>query len=134
MLVETLSPRFVTTHVGQLHAALKSLGDDNCDLLLLDLSLPDAQGLDTFTRAQRHAPQVPIILLTGLEDQELAVEAVRQGAQDHLVKGQFDGRLLVTAVRYAIERKQIWDMLDRQVQARTKELANANAELKVEIS
>ena len=74
------------------------------DAVLLDLSLPDSHGFDTFTRVSQQAPQVPIIMLTGLDDQSLAEQAMRAGAQDYLVKGHIDGDLLVRAIRYAIER------------------------------
>jgi len=92
-----------------LSTALEGMGDNEVDLILLDLGLPDSQGLDTLIKTQEKAPQVPIIVLTGLEDEELAVKAVRQGAQDYLVKGQVYGDFLAQAMRYAIERKRAED-------------------------
>lgn len=77
------------------------------DAILLDLSLPDAHGLETVAGVQEAAPSVPIIVLTGLDDRELALEAVQAGAQDYLVKGQVRGALLERAVRYAMERKHL---------------------------
>lgn len=84
---------------------LDRLSTNKIDAVLLDLSLPDGQGLDTFTRVHSHAPDVPVVVLTGLDDDTIAVEAVKKGAQDYLIKGQVDSRWLVRALRYAIERK-----------------------------
>jgi DNA-binding NarL/FixJ family response regulator len=76
--------------------------------MLLDLSLPDADGLDTLIRAHTQAPKIPIVVLTGHDDEALAVRAVRAGAQDYLVKGRVDGDLLVRSIRYASERGRPW--------------------------
>lgn len=76
------------------------------DALVLDLSLPDSQGLETFTRIHLAIPSTPIIVLTGADDDALALAAVREGAQDYLVKGQVNPRMLVQVIRYAIERKR----------------------------
>lgn len=92
---------------SRLHEALRHLKQEGFDLILLDLSLPDQQGLATFAAVKRAVPLLPIILLTGLDDESLALQALRDGAQDYLVKGQFDGILLARAIRYAIERNQI---------------------------
>jgi two-component system, sensor histidine kinase and response regulator len=77
------------------------------DILLLDLNLPDSTGIDTYRRAHAQAPNIPIILLTGLDNDALATEAMRQGAQDYLVKGQIDSNAVSRAIRYAIERKRV---------------------------
>ncbi|MBA7640780.1 Sensor histidine kinase RcsC [subsurface metagenome] len=90
----------------RLSKGLKRLGMGGIDLVLLDLGLPDSQGLDTFNKVHAQVPAVPIVLLTGLDDEMLAVQAVRQGAQDYLVKGDVDSTLLCRAVRYAVERKR----------------------------
>ena len=74
---------------------------------LLDLNLPDNQGIETLVRVESEFPEIPIIVLTGQEDEAIAVEAVKQGAQDYLVKGTVDGNQLVRSLRYAIERKRI---------------------------
>ena len=79
------------------------------DVLLLDLSLPDSHGLETFTRAQIAAPHLPIVVLSGLADETVALDAVHRGAQDYLVKGQVDGHVLIRAMRYAVERKRLDD-------------------------
>ncbi len=89
-----------------LSEGLKCLAMQGFDLVLLDLTLPDTQGLETFTRAHAQAPQVPIIVLTCLNDWSVAIEAVHEGAQDYLVKGHMDGDLLARSIRYAVERKR----------------------------
>jgi len=89
-----------------LAAGLERLAAEGVDVVLLDLSLPDSQGLETFAKVHDRALHVPIILLTGLDDEELAVRTVQEGAQDYLVKGRVDSSLLARAIRYAIERKR----------------------------
>jgi two-component system, cell cycle sensor histidine kinase and response regulator CckA len=101
------------THVETLGEALARLDADQFDVVMLDLSLPDADGLDTLVRAHAQAPGVPIVVLTGLDDEGLAIRAVREGAQDYLVKGQVTGQLLVRAMRYATERKRAVEALQR---------------------
>ena len=93
-------------HVTRLASALEQLEAGDVDLVLLDLSVPDSHGFETFTKAQISAGEVPIVVLSGSDDEELAVRAVRAGAQDYLVKGHVDGNLLVRAMRYAIERQR----------------------------
>ena len=95
----------------RLSDALETLSARRFDVVLLDLNLPDSSGLDTLTKAQSKAQQVSIIVLTGLDDEELALEAVRKGAQDYLVKGQIYENLLSRAIRYAIERKRAEEAL-----------------------
>ncbi len=111
------------------------------DVVLLDLSLPDSFGLETLERWQQAAPALPVIVLTGSDDEALAVNAVREGAQDYLVKGRIDGDVLGQAIRYAIERKRVQeslrevnDELERRVEARTAELRDSNARLQTEIA
>ena len=84
-----------------------SLAQDNVDAVLLDLSLPDSQGLETLIKMHAQMPDAPIVVLTGLEDETLAIRAVHVGAQDYLIKGQTDGHLLRHALRYAIERQRL---------------------------
>ena len=98
--------RFEIQSVSRLQDALERLKKNNIDLVLSDLSLPDSQGMETFRRLHACAPQVPIIVLSGLDDETLAVETVQEGAQDYLVKGHVDSHLLVRAIRYAIRRAQ----------------------------
>ena len=90
----------------QLQSGLEFLIKNKPDLILLDLGLPDSQGLGTFLQVHAKAPDVAIVVLTGLNGAEQALEAVRAGAQDYLVKGEVEGDLLARAIRYAFERKQ----------------------------
>lgn len=92
----------------RLSTGLERLQRGGIDVVLLDLSLPDSWGLDTFARAHAQAPEVPIVLLTRLDDEALGVKAVREGAQDYLVKGEVDSKVLVRSIRYAIERQHRW--------------------------
>jgi two-component system sensor histidine kinase/response regulator len=94
-----------------LSKALPSVSKGGHDLILLDLSLPDSQGLETFRIIQKHALGKPVIVLTGLYDEEIAVKAVHEGAQDYLVKGQVDANLLYRSIFYAIERQRIEEEL-----------------------
>ena len=93
-------------HVASLGEACERLDEELVTCVLLDLSLPDADGLDGLNRMQTAAPQVPIVVLTGRDDERLAVDAVQEGAQDYLVKGRVDDRLIARSIRYAIERKR----------------------------
>jgi PAS domain S-box-containing protein len=101
-------------HVDRLSAAMDHMHGGSFDVMLLDLSLPDADGLDTLVRAHAHAPKIPIVVLTGHDDEALAVRAVRSGAQDYLVKGHVDGELLVRSIRYASERGRSLEALERR--------------------
>ncbi len=98
--------RFELCTVDQLGPALQRLERERFDVMLLDLSLPDSQGIDTVLRASGAMPDLPIVVLTGLDDEELAVTTMQRGAQDYLVKGCMDGRALARSMRYAIERKR----------------------------
>ncbi|HEY9669073.1 MAG TPA: PAS domain-containing protein, partial [Coleofasciculaceae cyanobacterium] len=103
-LSEARATRFALTHVQRLNQALALLEQNSFDVILLDLSLPDSQGLDTVASVRQASLFTPIVVLTGLDDENLAVKAIRSGAQDYLIKGQVDCPLLVHALRYAIER------------------------------
>jgi signal transduction histidine kinase len=105
---------FSAAHVVRLEDALESLKEKPFDLVLLDLSLPDAQGLDTLARIRQAAPDLPIVIITGLNDESLAVEAVRGGAQDYLIKGQADSHAVIRAILYSIERKRIEVQLEKE--------------------
>ena len=108
---------FEFTHVERWTAALECLRQNQFEVLLLDLSLPDVTGRDTFLRARAEAPHLPIVVLTGETNEELGLDAVRHGVQDYLIKGQTYGRYTARAIRYAIERKQVEDALLRTEQA-----------------
>jgi PAS domain S-box-containing protein len=103
-------------HVERLKTGLEYLAQGKPDVILLDLGLPDSQGLETFTQVYAQAQDMPIVVLTGLNDTEQAVEAVRAGAQDYLVKGELSGGLLVRAIHYAIERKRAEEALQESEQ------------------
>jgi PAS domain S-box-containing protein len=92
--------------VSRLSEARARVRNEDLDIVLLDLGLPDSQGLTTFTSLREAAPNLAAIVLTGYDDEETAVAAVRQGAQDYLIKGQVVGNMLVRATRYAVERKR----------------------------
>jgi putative nucleotidyltransferase with HDIG domain len=117
---------FNLTHTDRLSTAVQRVVEGGIDAILLDLSLPDSQGLDTLATMYPHTPAVPILVLTGLDDEAVGLEAVQQGAQDYLVKGQIDGQLLARAILYAIERKQVEGALrDREehIQTQVEQLA-----------
>lgn len=102
------------THVDRLSKGLACLQKGGFDVVLLDLGLPDAAaGFDGFKRAHAHAPDVPIIVLTGYDNDEFAIEAVEKGAQDYLVKGQITDVLLGRSIRYAIGRQKLLVQLER---------------------
>jgi CheY-like chemotaxis protein len=99
------------------------------DIILLDLSLPDSQGIDSFLTLRDRSHNIPIVVLTGLNDETLALLAMQQGAQDYLIKGQVDRNLLLRSIRYAIEReraelalRQAKDELEQRVIERTHDL------------
>jgi diguanylate cyclase (GGDEF)-like protein/PAS domain S-box-containing protein len=98
-------------HVASMCEAEKCLSRRPVDLILLDLGLPDAQGLEVVRRARVAAPHVPLVVLTVLDDEALAVEALKAGAQDYLIKGQIEKRGLRRAVRHAMERKILEEAL-----------------------
>ena len=95
---------FSLEHVDTIKRALDYLEHNDCDLLLLDLSLPDGSGLETARLLCGAAPHLPIIVLTGLEDDKLAIEAVQAGAQDYLIKNEVNSSILIRSMNYAIER------------------------------
>jgi len=113
-LAQAGAPQFNLVQVERLSEALNRLSEEDFDMVLLDLSLPDSQGLATFVRVYAQAPGVPIVVLSGFHDEALAVKAVHEGAQDYLIKGQVGGDLLVCAMRYAIEHKQAEEVLTMQ--------------------
>jgi PAS domain S-box-containing protein len=94
-------------HTERLSKALILLGEKNYDVILLDLNLPDSRGLETITYTVKRFPKIPVVVLSGIADELITVEAVRRGAQDYLVKGEITGPLVMRVMRYAIERKQI---------------------------
>lgn len=134
-------------HVERLKDAHNCLSKHHFDVILLDLSLPDKQGLETVAQTYGIAPDLPIVVLTGFNDQDMALEALRQGAQDYLVKGKIDHHLLFRAIHHAIERAQtlkrlrqseeqlqrLNEELERRVDEQTDQLRQKNHFLQFEI-
>jgi PleD family two-component response regulator len=102
MFSEERSGSFELTHLLRMTDALTHLAKGGVDLILLDMGLPDAHGLETVRRAHAMSPDVPLIVITGLDDEALAAEAMKEGAQDYLIKGQIENRALPRALRHAI--------------------------------
>ena len=132
--------QFHLTHVERLKEALQRLETTCYEVVLLDLTLPDSTGLISLEQLLRVAPSIPVLVLTNTDSPELAIEAVRQGAQDYLIKRQINHEVLVRSLRYAIERKQqaealrhMNEALESRVQIRTQELQLANQQLREEI-
>jgi signal transduction histidine kinase len=107
LLDEEKSVRFEVAHVAELEKGLDRLSRGNIDAVLLDLTLPDSQGIETFYQVINHSPDVPIVVLTGLKDDSLAVEMIRAGAQDFLVKGSINYCVLYQTLEHAMERKLV---------------------------
>jgi phosphoserine phosphatase RsbU/P len=107
MLADAGTMRSELVWSTQLGEALQRLSAESFDVILLDLSLADSQGWGTFDKMHGHTAHVPIVVLTGLDDEAVAVRAMGEGAQDFLVKRHMDGQLLARAIRYAIERQQL---------------------------
>jgi PAS domain S-box-containing protein len=122
MLAEAKDIVFHLEASDGLSAGLEQLAKTQVDLILLDLSLPDSQGIATFRKVYAQAAGMPILVLSGADDEELAMGALQAGAQDYLVKGQVDGQLLARAIQYAIEhewgRKERLQLLAREQAAR----------------
>ena len=116
-LAEADAARFLPTHVQRLSDALALLREGAHDAVLLELGLPDSHGLDTLVQARTQAPRVPIVVLTGFDDEAAGAKAVQQGAQDYMVKGQVDSRVLARSLRYAIERGRAAEELQEAKEA-----------------
>lgn len=111
LLTESEEAKFEVEVADRLSVALERLSTESVDVILLDLGLPDSHGLDTFSEMNSSSPRIPIIVLTGMDDHNLAIEAVRIGAQDYLVKGEVDCNRLVRSTLFAIERKRAEEAL-----------------------
>jgi len=106
MLAEAGNVNFDVHYADRLQAGLEHLSQNGVEVILLDLDLPDSQGLETLRKAYAGASEMPIVVLTGRNDEMIGVQAINEGAQDYLIKGQVDTQLLRRTIRYAIERKQ----------------------------
>jgi PAS domain S-box-containing protein len=143
ILRDASSVRCQITPAMSLAAAIQQLSlveTVRFDVILLDLSLPDSQGLASFLNLHRRAANIPIVVLTGSDDEKLALTAMQQGAQDYLIKGQVDSNLLLRSIRYAIERertesalRQTKIELERRVIERTRDLQYTNQQLQLEL-
>jgi len=102
-------------HSDRLSSAFDNLAAEQFDIIVSDLGLPDSKGIDTFLRVHTRYPGIPIIVLTGMNDEELALKAVQSGAQDYLVKGRVEGDLLIRSMRYAIERQKMIAQLEKNL-------------------
>jgi signal transduction histidine kinase len=129
---------FELTHFLRLGEAEIHLAKSGADIVLLDMGLPDGHGLDTVRRAHAVAPDVPMIVLTGLDDEALAAEAMQEGAQDYLIKGQIETRALPRALRHAIERHRMQTETDlirtNQMQFKDEFLSHVSHELRSPLS
>ncbi len=150
ILREVTTTRCQITPVMTLAAALDQLSiqernindvkTSHFDVILLDLSLPDSQGIASFVDLHDRYPHIPIVILTGLDDRDLALSAMQQGAQDYTIKGQVDSNLLLRSIRYAIERertetalRQAKIELEQRVTERTRDLQQTNDRLQLEL-
>lgn len=111
LLKEDARQSFHLVHADRLEDGLAQLKQEHFDVALLDLSLPDAFGHDTFWRMHQQAPNLPIIVLTGLDDEDLAIKLAQAGAQDYLVKSDLNSGILHRSIHYAIERKRVEEKL-----------------------
>jgi signal transduction histidine kinase len=136
LLAQTSETEFAFHWVDRLSKALQHLATQSSDVVLLDLTLPDSDGWNSFDRVHGGFPRVPVVILTGRNDQVLAARAMQGGAQDYLRKDQVDAETLSRSLRYAIERKraaeairQLNEELEQRVVERTRELAASNQAL-----
>jgi len=112
--LEESSLQFVLTSAESLSGGLKKLEEEPVDLVLLDLGLPDTTGFNTLRKYLERSPDIPVVVMTGLNDQRRGTESVRAGAQDYLVKGEFDSRQLIKVIRYSLERFRLQAAADQR--------------------
>ncbi len=123
MLIEDNYDKFTLQCAKQLSTGLQYLSEGGVDVVILDLSLSDSQGLDTLIKVQNFTSEVPIVVLTNHNDEMFAIKAVQKGAQDYLIKGLIDSNVLVRSIRYAIERNRMLNKLE-QAQMRLQHMAH----------
>ena len=122
MLEEFSDFPYELKNVGTLSEGLSLLKERPFNIILSDLRLPDRDGIDTFIDIHARNPRIPIIILTEISDEKIGIDAVKKGAQDYLVKGQVDGRLLKRSIQYSIERKKAEEFMTKIETARKQEL------------
>src|SRR5580658_1529725 len=136
-LIEGKSPVKVNC-VNRLSDGLASLSRETPSLVLLDLNLPDSRGAETFRRVMEHAPDVPIVVLSGQDDEALAIKAVHQGVQDYLIKGDISSKHLERAIRYAVERQALLRTLEitrkQQMEFKNQFLSHVSHELRTPLT
>jgi signal transduction histidine kinase len=140
MLAESKRSTFILAWVDRLSKGIDFIKNNTVDIVLLDLTLPDSSGQETFEKLVRHVPQMPVIILTGIDDEQLAISLLRSGLQDYIVKDTVNTDMLARSIRYAIERKRLEDALrvahdemEMRVILRTRELSETNKLLRDEI-
>ncbi len=141
MLLKHKKPDFNLADADSLAKGLSLISEQKVDIIILDLYLPDSKGLDTLNKIKTNAPDLPVVVLTGNDDGDLAEKTIRLGAQDYLVKGQISAHLLERSLRYAIERKKSEETLrkanselESKIKTQTQSLQNAIMELNHEIN
>lgn len=134
MLSREKTDSYELTHVVRMSEGIAHLARGTTDIVLVDLGLPDEHGLETVRRAKAAAPGVPVIVLTGLDDETLAGEATAAGAEDYLIKGQIESRALPRTLRHAIERSRLQAAAElsqtRQIQLKEEFLSHVSHELR----
>ena len=121
MLGESGGEAKIALNVDTIEKGLEAVANTDFDLVLLDLKLPDSEGLVTFNTLHEYCPDMPVIVLSAMSDERIAVQAVKSGAQDYLIKGQVDSRQVSRSIRYAIERQQKMNEIKRIEQALSRE-------------
>jgi DNA-binding NarL/FixJ family response regulator len=117
MLAEDNYNKFILKCAGELSTGLKYLNEEkNIDVVLLDLSLPDSQGIDTITKVLNFTSEIPIVVLTNYDNEMFAIKALQKGVQDYLIKGLIDNNVLVRAIRYSIERDRLRRELEKKLE------------------
>ena len=121
LLAEAKGAPFNVECATRLSAGLARLAEGGIDAILLDLGLPDSRGLDTFFEVRNQATECPIVVLTGLDDETVGNEAIRAGAQEYLIKGEVNSKLLARILRHAIERERVSSRIYREYLAYCRE-------------
>jgi signal transduction histidine kinase len=134
MLNEPAMAKIELTHLGCMNEAVNHLAESEVNIIVLDLGLPDAQGLEAVRQAHAVAPSVPLIVLTCLDDEAIAAQALKEGAQDYLIKGQIESHALLRALHNAIERQRMKvetdDVRKLQLQLKDEFLSHVSHELR----